>query len=194
MTRPLRILLLEDRDADAELVRRELERGELEAVTEQVDSRDAFLRALRDFKPDVVLTDQALPQFDSAAALKAVRALRPVAPVILVAGALDERSVVASLRAGAEDLVLKSNLGRLVPAIRASLNVRQRLRTLSPRQLEVLRLVAEGHTTREVARALRLSAKTVETHRGEIMKRLAVHDVVALVRYAVRVGLVPSES
>ena len=65
---------------------------------------------------------------------------------------------------------------------------------MTPRQLEVLQLVAAGHTSREIARRLKLSAKTVESHRGEVMKRLAIHDVVALVRYAVRVGLVPPES
>jgi DNA-binding NarL/FixJ family response regulator len=194
MTRPLRILVLEDSDADAELVCHELERSGVKAVTERVDSKEGFVRALRDFKPDVVLSDHSLPQFNAPAAMRAVRAIRPVAPVIVVAGHLDEQAAVDSLRAGAEDLVLKSNLSRLAPSIHASLAVRQRLRTLSPRQLEVLRLVTEGHTTREVAKRLKLSAKTVETHRGEIMRRLAMHDVVALVRYAVRVGLVGSES
>ena len=53
--------------------------------------------------------------------------------------------------------------------------------------------MAEGHTTREIAGRLKLSAKTVETHRGEVMKRLGIHDVVGLVRYAVRIGLVPPE-
>jgi len=61
---------------------------------------------------------------------------------------------------------------------------------LTPRQIEVLRMVAEGHRTREIALRLKLSVKTVESHRGEIMKRLEIHDVVGLVRYAMRVGLV----
>jgi DNA-binding NarL/FixJ family response regulator len=90
--------------------------------------------------------------------------------------------------------VLKSNLGRLAPAIEAALSVRRRLEKLTPRQIEVLRLMALGNTTPEIARALGLSAKTIETHRGEIMKRVGIHDIVGLVRYAVRVGLVPPES
>jgi DNA-binding NarL/FixJ family response regulator len=102
--------------------------------------------------------------------------------------------VVALVRAGAEDIVLKRNLSRLGGAIEAALAVRRRLRKLTPRQLEVFRLVTAGNTTREIARRLRLSAKTVESHRGEVMKRLGMHDVVTLMRYAVRVGLVPLES
>jgi DNA-binding NarL/FixJ family response regulator len=97
---------------------------------------------------------------------------------------------VACLRAGIEDIVLKRDLTCLVPVIRAALDVRAHLAKLSPRQLEVLRLVAEGLTTPEIARRLDLSAKTVETHRGEVMKRLGIHDLVGLVRYAVRRGLV----
>ncbi len=74
----------------------------------------------------------------------------------------------------------------------AALKVIQAIRPTAPlpRQIEVLRFVAEGHTNREVARRLQLSVKTVESHRGEVMKRLGVHDVAGVVRYAVRVGLV----
>jgi DNA-binding NarL/FixJ family response regulator len=61
---------------------------------------------------------------------------------------------------------------------------------LTRRQIEVLKLVAEGRRTREIAKELKLSVKTVESHRGELMKRLGVRDVVSLVHYAVRVGLV----
>jgi DNA-binding NarL/FixJ family response regulator len=66
------------------------------------------------------------------------------------------------------------------------------LHALTDRQIQVLKLVTEGHRTREVAKRLGLSIKTVESHRGEIMKRLRIHDVVSLVRYAIRVGLIPA--
>ena len=72
--------------------------------------------------------------------------------------------------------------------------MRRPLDKLSPRQVEVLRLVAQGHPTREIARRLELSVKTIETHRAETMKRLGIHDVAGLVRYAVRVGLVSPEA
>jgi DNA-binding NarL/FixJ family response regulator len=189
----LRILLLEDSAADADLVSEEIHRTGIHVTIERASSRDGFARALRDFDPDVVLSDHALPQFTARSALKLLRAARPSVPLIIVTGALDEQAAVASLRAGAEDFVLKTNLSRLLPAIEGALSVRRRLGALSPRQLEVLRLVAEGHTTREIAQRLRLSVKTVETHRGQAMNRLGLHDVVGLVRYAVRVGLVAPE-
>jgi DNA-binding NarL/FixJ family response regulator len=166
----------------------------MSVVTERVDSRESFARALRDFAPDVVLSDHALGQFDARAALEVIQSIRPAAALILLAGALDEQTAAAFVRAGAEDFVLKSNLGRLAPAIESALTVRRRLEKLTPRQMEVLRLMAEGLTTPEIARRLNLSGKTIETHRGEIMKRVGIHDIVGLVRYAVRVGLVSPDS
>jgi DNA-binding NarL/FixJ family response regulator len=88
-------------------------------------------------------------------------------------------------------VVLKANLGRLAGSIIEAIRLRRPLGKLTPRQIEVLRLVAEGYRTREIATRLDLSAKTVESHRGEVMKRLKIHDVVTLARYAIRVGLVP---
>lgn len=192
--KPLRVLFLEDDPADAELVTASLVRSGLEIVAERVDSREAFTQALRDFAPDVVLSDHALAQFDARAALEVLQTVRPTTALIVVAGALDEQSAAAFVRAGAEDFVLKSNLTRLAPAIEAALSVRRRLEKLTPRQMEVLRLMAHGLTTPEIARQLSLSAKTIETHRGEIMKRVGIHDIVGLVRYAVRVGLVSPDS
>ena len=190
----LRVLLLEDDPADADLVAETLLRGGMSVITERVDSKESFTQALREFAPDVVLSDHALAQFDARAALEVLQSVRPTAPLIVVAGALDEHTAAACVRAGAEDFVLKGNLARLAPAIEAALSVRRRMEKLTPRQIEVLRLMAAGSTTPEIARELGLSAKTVETHRGEIMKRVGIHDIVGLVRYAVRVGLVPPAS
>jgi len=190
----LRVLFLDDDPADARLVTESLTRAGMSVVTERVESREAFARALRDFAPDVVLSGDALAQFDARAALEIIHDLRPTAPFIIVAEALDDHSAGAVVRAGAEDFVLKSNLTRLAQAIECALSVRRRLEKLTPRQMEVLRLMAQGHTTPEIARRLNLSGKTIETHRGEIMKRVGIHDIVGLVRYAVRVGLVSPES
>ena len=95
-----------------------------------------------------------------------------------------------SCRAGAEDVILKSHLSRLPSSISHAVSIRRPLLRLTPRQIEVLRMVADGHRTREIASRLKLSVKTVESHRGEVMKRLEMHDVVSLVRYAFRVGLI----
>jgi DNA-binding NarL/FixJ family response regulator len=194
MSSPLRILLLEDNPVDAELVTAALSEAGLRAQVERVTSKDAFTRALHEFSPQVVLSDHSLAQFNALAALRTVHSQRPGAPVIVVAGAVDEQLAVACLRAGAEDIVLKGNLTRLPPAIEAAIQVRRPLEKLTPRQLEVFRLVTEGESTRDIARRLQLSVKTVETHRGDVMKRLGIHDLVGLVRYAVRVRLVLPDS
>lgn len=188
----LKVLLLEDSDADAELITHELLQSGMTIMVGRVDSAEAFSAALRDFVPDVVLSDHSLSQFDSLAALELVRAERPTVPFIIVAGAITGAQSVAAIRAGAEDLVLKSNLQRLAPAIRDALTVRRPLQKLTARQVQVLKMVAEGHRTRDVATRLGLSIKTIESHRSEIMKRLQLHDVVSLARYAIRLGLIPS--
>lgn len=193
MSKALRVLLLEDSAEDADLINLELDRAGMKVEVQRVDSKDEFARALREFEPEIVLSDHGLTHFNARAALRMVQAVRPTAPLIVVTGAMDEQAAVSCLRAGAENLVLKSNLRRLRSAIEAAITSRRPLDQLSARQIEVLRLVAEGNTTREIASRLQVSVKTVETHRGAIMKRLGIHDVVSLVRYALRVGLVPSD-
>jgi DNA-binding NarL/FixJ family response regulator len=192
--RTLRALLVEDSPADAELLQLALQHLGMELVAQRVDTREAFTRAMQEFVPDVVLSDHGLPQFDATAALDLLRAVRPTVPLIVVVGVLDERTFVACLRAGVEDFVLKENLSRLRPVIESALAVREPLRRLTPRQLEVLQLVTQGHTTRDIAQRLAISIKTVETHRNKMMQRLGIHDIAGLVRYAVRVGLVTSDS
>lgn len=186
----IRVLLLEDNEDDAELIRHELRRSGLPTIADRVDSEDAFVAALREFEPDVVLSDHSLAQFDAQSALALLRKIRPTTPLIIVTGHPNSDKTVACLRAGAEDLLIKGNLGRLAASIKDALDLRRPLEALTPRQVEVLRLVAEGHRTRDIAARLKLSVKTVESHRGEVMKRLEIHDVVNLVRYALRVGLV----
>jgi DNA-binding NarL/FixJ family response regulator len=157
----------------------------------QVDSAESFTTALRTFVPDVVLSDHSLAQFDSRAALEVLREVRPTVPFIIVTGALIAQAGGA-IRAGAEDLILKTHMRGLEASISNALAARRPLHALTERQIQVLKLVSEGHRTRDVAKQLGLSVKTVESHRSEIMKRLHIHDVVSLVRYAIRVGLIPA--
>jgi DNA-binding NarL/FixJ family response regulator len=192
MGRQLRMLLLEDSPADAELIEVALARDGTSLSVQRVDDRDSFARALRDFAPDVIISDHGLGQFDSREALTLAAASRPGTPVIVVTGAW-ELGPSAFVRAGAEGVVFKADLRPLAAMVHRALHVRERLHRLSPRQIEVLRMVADGQTTRDIANRLQLSVKTVETHRGEIMKRTGIHDVVRLVRYAIRVGLVGVE-
>jgi DNA-binding NarL/FixJ family response regulator len=160
-------------------------------LVERCELTEGFAAALRSFGPDVVLVDQPSESRDVKTALRVVQSVHPTAAVILYTGTLDGAMAVSTIRAGAEDIVLKDSSHLLPTAIESALAIRKRLTTLSPRQLEVLRLVAEGHSTRAIGERLGLSVKTIETHRGELMKRLGIHDVVGLVRYAVRVGIVP---
>ena len=191
---PLRVLLVQDSQTDAQSTERALTNSGMNVVTERVDTREDFVRALHAFAPDVVLSAHRLPQFNAIDAMQIARAVRPSTPLIIVSNALDERGLVACMRAGADDIVQCKEGNGIAENISAALRLRRPLERLTGRQLEVLRLVAEGLTTPQIAQRLKLSVKTIETHRSEVMKRLGVHDVVSLVRYAVRVGLVPIDS
>lgn len=185
-------MLLEDNEADAALISHELQRAGMRILLARVDSAESFTAALKSFAPDVVLSDHSLAQFDSRAALEVLREVRPTVPFIIVSGALVGAQAGAAIRAGAEDLIAKSQMRGLEASITNAIAARRPLHALTERQIQVLKLVAEGHRTREVAKRLGLSIKTVESHRSEIMKRLRIHDVVSLVRYAIRVGLIPA--
>jgi DNA-binding NarL/FixJ family response regulator len=186
----LRILLLEDDPRDADLVTHALKRLDPPCTVLRVDSRLAFASALDTFTPDVVLSDHAIADFDALDALRLTQARLPEAPFLLVAGAFEQSTTTECLRSGATDFIRKSDLNRLGPAIVTAVKLRESLRRLSKRQRQVLQMLAVGCSTREIARRLRLSVKTVETHRAQVMHRTGIHDLAGLVRYAVRVGIV----
>jgi DNA-binding NtrC family response regulator len=131
----LRLLLLEDDPADSELIEEQLRRAGMKVTTLRVDTPRAFTSAIREFVPDVVLSDHSLAQFNARAALDVWRAMHPVAPLIVVSGTIDAETAVSCLRAGAEKIVLKHHLSRLHSAIEVGLSVRRQLRKLTPRQV-----------------------------------------------------------
>lgn len=186
----LRILHVEDDTADAERVQGELARTGLSGTFLRVNSKDDFVRAVAEFAPDIVISDHSLGSFDARAVLEHLRAVRPTTPLIVVSGAMSEQLIVDYVRAGIADFVSKSNLARLRPAVEAALAVRRKLDRLTPRQVEVLGLLAEGLSTSAIARQLQLSIKTIETHRTALMDRLGIHDLAGLIRFAISVGLV----
>ena len=145
-------------------------------------------------QPGCVLLDVRMPGLSGPDLQARLAEIGNALPIVFLTGHADTPTTVRAIKAGAEDCVLKWKLARLGPAIQAALALRRPLGKLSPRQLEVLRLLAEGHATREIARRLTLSVKTVETHRAEIMRRLGIRDLAGLVRYALRVGLVPIDA
>jgi DNA-binding NarL/FixJ family response regulator len=184
----VRVLYLDNRDEVTQAP--ELGAADLKVLQEQAGCPDSFAAALLRTEPHVIV----VPAGNESAALEYVRIsqqLCPSAPLILVVDSIDELGAVSALRAGAEGLITRGNFGQLRDVIEKALEVRKPLTLLSRRQLEVLRLVASGNTTRVIADTLKLSVKTIESHRTALMKRLGVHDVTALVRFAVRVGFAP---
>jgi PAS domain S-box-containing protein len=135
---PLKVLILEDRPLDAELVEYELGRANIPFVTCRVDTREAFLAALDDFSPDVILSDYTLPRFDGMTALALARERVPSTPLLIVTGSVNEETAVGCMKAGADDYLLKGNLSRIGPAIEAAL-ARQRLQSERKRSEAALR-------------------------------------------------------
>ncbi|HEY8521103.1 MAG TPA: EAL domain-containing protein [Gammaproteobacteria bacterium] len=121
MSEPVRILILEDSPLDAELVVRQLRQGELQATHRVVATEREFRSALADFAPHVIVSDFSLPGFDGLAALQIAASAAPGTPFIFVSGTIGEERAIDALKRGAADYVLKDNLNRLVPAIRAAL-------------------------------------------------------------------------
>lgn len=122
MDRRLRVLILEDVPADAELELHELEKAGLRFEHRVVARRDEFLLAIEQFAPDIILSDYSLPQFDGLSALALVLDRAPQIPFVMVTGAMTEETAVECMKAGAADYVLKEHLGRLGPAVRGALD------------------------------------------------------------------------
>ncbi len=119
---PIRILLVEDVEADAELTLRQLKSdAEFPYIARRVETEDALRKALKEFSPHLILSDFSLPRFDGLSALRVAREISPEVPFIFVSGTIGEDTAVKALQNGAVDYVLKSNLARLVPAVRRAL-------------------------------------------------------------------------
>jgi two-component system sensor histidine kinase UhpB len=118
----LRILILEDSAADADLAMDELQEAGIAFVSEIVERRDAFIKTLEEFSPDIILSDYSLPSFDGLSALEIARAKSPDTPFIFVSGAMGEETAIEFLQKGATDYVLKNRLSRLGPAVSRALH------------------------------------------------------------------------
>src|SRR6185312_15342707 len=119
----LRLLLVEDSEDDAALVIRELERGGYDVAAKRIESQEELTCALQDEGAwDLVICDYALPHFDAPRALRLVRGRGLDVPFLIVSGAVDETTAVASMRAGAQDFIVKDRLARLGPAVERELN------------------------------------------------------------------------
>jgi DNA-binding NarL/FixJ family response regulator len=188
----LRVLLVTADPRDADLITCAVEGTNPSNTVVHVETRAAFMRALEVFEPDVILCDHGMAEFSAAGALRLAQAQLQASPFLLLADRF-EQSDSDCLKMGAWDCIFRSDLSRLLPAINLAVEARTPLRRLSRRQREVLQLLSMGCSTREIAGRLRLSAKTVETHRAAVMKRLGIRQLANLVRYSLRVGLIQQE-
>jgi DNA-binding NarL/FixJ family response regulator len=184
---------------------------DMEVVAEGADGAEALAEALA-HQPDLAILDVAMPRLTGLQATREIRAAAPGVRVLILSMHDDERYLFEALKAGASGYVLKQKADQdLVDAVRAvgrdepfltNSALRSLVREwmadassgprepLSPREQEVLKLLAEAHTNREISELLGVSAKTVEHHRASILRKLGMRDRVELVRYAIRRGLV----
>jgi DNA-binding NarL/FixJ family response regulator len=219
----MRVLLADDHNLVRAGLRALLEQlPEVDAVLEAADGRVA-LAQIAEAKPDIAFLDITMPELNGLDVATRAAAEHPATRVVILSMHSNPAHVAHALRVGAAGYMLKdAAAAELALALRAVAAGKVYLSpaiskhvvegflgraatlpgadvaepgadVLTPRQREVLQLVAEGCSTKEVAARLALSTKTVESHRGQIMERLDIHDLAGLVRYAIRVGLVSSE-
>jgi DNA-binding NarL/FixJ family response regulator len=214
--KPIHVLLADDHKlvrAGIHSLLKELD--QIEVVGEAANGREA-LHLVEALQPDVVLMDIMMPEMNGLDATARIVSKFPNVRVIMLSMDTSEEHVLQAVRAGASGYLPKnSDPADLEQAIRAVhqgekffaaavakhlvTGVREggklsSLERLTPRQREVLQLVAEGNSSKEIARKLSISVKTAEAHRSELMKALNIHDVTGLVRYAIRTGLVSPDS
>ena len=214
---PIRVLVADDHALFRAGVRKLLQSFEgMDVVGEAADGHEA-IRLSATHRPDVLLMDIGMPGLNGVEAVVRLTREGPRPRVIILSMHTGEEYVLRAIRAGAAGYLLKdAKPAELETAVRAvargeiylspaisryvvedyvrlgSID-RGPLDRLTPRQREVLQLIAEGNTTKAIAANLGLSTKTVETHRAQLMERLDTHDIAALVRLAIRLGLVESQ-
>ena len=214
----LRVLLADDHTLVRAGVRMLLENlGNMEVVAEASEGREIF-DLVKLHEPDILLTDLAMPGLNGLEAIGRLKREVPALHIIVLSMHTNEEYVREALTAGAQgylvkgadpaelELALKAvTRGEvyLSPAVSKSvvtgfldMNIQETdpTKKLTSRQREILQLIAEGKTSKDIAKTLKLSAKTIESHRTELMNRLDIHDVAGLVRYAIRRGVISADN
>jgi DNA-binding NarL/FixJ family response regulator len=212
---PIRVLLVDDHAVLRAGVRAMLQHAQGITIVGEAGGGFDALQLVRELQPHVVLMDLAMPAMNGLEATRHLAEAYPDVRVLILSLYSAEEQVRQALEAGAAGYVLKdADAAELEFAVRAVaggqtyltprvskqvvvgyLRRGHRERSsepiLTPRQREVLQMIAEGKSTKEIARILNISVKTVETHRTQLMDRLDIHETAGLVRYAMRAGLIP---
>jgi two-component system response regulator NreC len=207
---PLRVLLADDHVLVRDGIKTTLEANGLSIVGEASEGREA-VKMVRELKPDVAIFDVSMPGLNGVDAARIALKENPGTKVVLLTVHTENEYVDEALRAGVSGYVLKKqatadlvraihevSMGNiyLSPGISRAVMEAFRsgkelaARTLTAREREVLQLIAEGKTTKEIGSVLGISVKTAETHRSRVMDKLEIRDTAGLVRYAIRMGLV----
>jgi len=206
-TAAVRLVLADDHLVLRQALKALLEKRGLEVVADEADGK-AAVEAVQRYSPDVVVLDVAMPVLNGVDAAREIARIAPACAVILLSGVDDTRFVKEALKVGVRGFVQKSQGaddlvhaieevrgGRLYVSPGASQAIVDACATqqeegshLTPRERQVLQLVGEGKSTKQIAEVLHISVKTAEFHRGRLMKKLNVHDTANLVRYAIREG------
>lgn len=215
--KPIRVLLVDDHALVRTGLRALLEAfAGVKVIAEAADGKEAFLLAA-EHQPDIVVMDITMPGLNGFDATARIARKLPQTRVLVLSMHTDEQYVAMALKAGAKGYLPKdASSAELELAVHAVARGdtylsppiahpvvkefvqrggerRAPLDRLTSRQREVVQLIAEGHTTKDIAQRLGLSVKTVEAHRAQLMERLEIHDVASLVRWAIRSGLVAPE-
>lgn len=210
-----RVLIAEDHKMMREGLRSLLEeRLGYECVAEANDGEEAVIKA-REFHPDIVIMDIALPNLNGIEATRQIKSHHPEIEVVVVSMHATRNYVLQVLQAGASAYLLKDSafddlaaalvvVGKggmyLSPAITTAPALKNEVAGLSPkniadvqrltrRELQVLQLIADGKSTKEIAAILEVSVKTIETHRKQIMDKLGIRTIAGLTKYCIREGL-----
>ena len=219
MTPKYRIVIAEDHTILREGLRSLLSsHPEFEIVGEAEDGREA-IRCVEKFKPDLVLTDLSMPRMNGLDAIKEIKRRNPKTKVLVLTVHKAEEYILSTFKAGADGYLLKdSTHAELVLAVRKvlsgkhyispevsekviegylegrkTLKVQTSFETLTSREREILKLIAEGYKNKKIADDLCISVKTVEKHRANLMEKLNLHNVQTLTAFAIEKGLVSRE-